>query len=135
MRQGCFRPVCQYFLPNSGGETPATSRHWNHDCGVGLSTNVEGHQLPSLGSFVRGKDVESGSWVYALSARAVLDDSFASLTLKRGLEAGRVSPADVPPGVLVGRVSVAEKDMAARAREDCARLEARIAALEAKRAK
>ena len=54
--------------------------------------------------------MESGSWVYALSARAVLNDSFASLTLKRGLEAGRVSPADVPPGVLVGRVSVAEKD-------------------------
>ena len=59
---------------------------------------------------MRGKDVESGSWVYALSARAVLDDSFASLTLKRNLEAGRVSTADVPPGVLVGRVSVAEKE-------------------------
>lgn len=75
-----------------------------------LSTKVEPHQLPSLGSFVRGKDVESGKWVYSLSARAVLDDSFANLTLKRNLEAGRVSAADVAPGVLVGRVSVADPD-------------------------
>ncbi|MGW4059305.1 aldehyde dehydrogenase family protein [Amycolatopsis sp. NPDC004747] len=73
-------------------------------------TNAEAHQLPSLGSFVRGKDVESGQWVYALSARAVLDDSFASLTLKRNLEAGRASPADVAPGVVVGRVAVAERE-------------------------
>ncbi len=72
--------------------------------------NIEAHEVPSLGSFVRGKDVESGQWVYSLSTRAVLDDSFASLTLKRKLEAGRISLADVPAGVVIGRVAVAEKD-------------------------
>lgn len=67
-------------------------------------------QIPSLGSFVRGKDVDSGQWVYVLATRAVLDDSFASLTLKRKLEAGRVAPADAPAGVIVGRVAVAEPE-------------------------
>lgn len=66
--------------------------------------------MPSLGSFVRGKDVESSRWVYTLSPRAVLDDSFASLTLKRRLESGAISPEDAPPGVVVGRVALAEKE-------------------------
>lgn len=64
---------------------------------------------------MRGKDVDSGQWVYALSARAVLDDSFASLTLKRNLEAGRVPLSEAPPGVIVGRVAVAEKETIADA--------------------
>ncbi|MFD4522989.1 aldehyde dehydrogenase family protein [Streptomyces sp. NPDC058470] len=59
---------------------------------------------------MRGKDVESGQWVYVLSTRAVLDDSFASLSLKRKLEAGRLSPDEAPAGVIVGRVAVAEKE-------------------------
>lgn len=57
---------------------------------------------------MRGKDVESGRWVYVLSPRAVLEDSFASLSLKRRLEAGRLSPDEAPEGVVVGRVAVAE---------------------------
>jgi acyl-CoA reductase-like NAD-dependent aldehyde dehydrogenase len=76
--------------------------------------NTETH-VPSLGSFVRGKDVDSSQWVYSLSTRAVLDDSFASLTLKRKLEAGRISLAEVPPGVVVGRVAVAEPETIADA--------------------
>lgn len=80
-----------------------------------MTANVEAHRIPSLGSYVRGKDVESGQWVYALSARTVLDDSFASLTLKRKLEAGTIPLADVPPGVVVGRVAVAEKETVADA--------------------
>jgi acyl-CoA reductase-like NAD-dependent aldehyde dehydrogenase len=68
------------------------------------------HRIPSLGSFVRGKDVDSSRWVYTLSSRAVLDDSFASLTLKRRLESGAISPDEVPPGVVVGRVALAEKE-------------------------
>jgi len=75
-----------------------------------MLTVNDSHRIPSLGSYVRGKDVESGKWVYALSPRAILDDSFASLTLKRKLECGELSPADVPDGVVVGRVAVAEKD-------------------------
>lgn len=80
-----------------------------------MTANVEAHQMPSLGSFVRGKDVESGQWVYALSSRAVLDDSFASLTVKRKLEAGTISLAEVPPDVIVGRVAVADKETIADA--------------------
>lgn len=76
-----------------------------------MSTNstYEGNQIPSLGSFVRGKDTETGKWVYAVSPRAVLDDSFATLTLKRRLESGAISLDEVPPGVVVGRVSLADR--------------------------
>lgn len=74
-----------------------------------MTVNTETH-IPSLGSFVRGKDIYSDQWVYTLATRAVLDDSFASLTLKRKLEAGRISLAEAPPGVIVGRVAVAEPE-------------------------
>jgi len=74
-----------------------------------LTPNVEAHGIPSLSSYVRGKDVESGQWVYALTPRAVLEDSFASLSLKRNLETGRLSPDEAPGGVVAGRVAVAEK--------------------------
>ena len=73
------------------------------------NSTEEGNPIPSLGSFVRGKDTESGNWVYATSPRAVLDDSFASLRLKRRLESGAISLDEVPPGVVVGRVSLADK--------------------------
>ncbi|MFE3325701.1 aldehyde dehydrogenase family protein [Streptomyces sp. NPDC059176] len=75
-----------------------------------MTLNDGAHRIPSLSSYVRGKDVESGQWVYVLSARAVLDDSFASLSLKRKLESGTLSPADAPEGVVVGRVAVAEPE-------------------------
>lgn len=74
-----------------------------------MTPNVEAHGIPSLSSYVRGKDVESGQWVYALTPRAVLEDSFASLSLKRNLETGRLSPDEAPGGVVAGRVAVAEK--------------------------
>lgn len=54
--------------------------------------------------------MESGQWVYVLSPHAVLDDSFASIRLKRKLESGGLSPAEAPEGVIVGRVAVAEKE-------------------------
>lgn len=93
---------------------PGSGRGRNPDCGVTLATHhLEAQPLPSLGSFVAGKDVESGQWVYALSPRAVLDDSFASLTLKRRLESGALAPEQAPPDVLVGRVAVAEKETVA----------------------
>jgi succinate-semialdehyde dehydrogenase/glutarate-semialdehyde dehydrogenase len=77
--------------------------------------NTEAHRVPSLGSFVRAKDVESGRWVYTLSMRALLNDSFASLTFKRKLEAGKISLAEVPPGVIIGRVALADKETVAEA--------------------
>lgn len=75
-----------------------------------LTANAEVCRVPSLGSYVRGKDIESGRWVYALSSRAVLDDAFASLTLKRRLEAATASLDEVAEGMLVGRVAVAEEE-------------------------
>jgi acyl-CoA reductase-like NAD-dependent aldehyde dehydrogenase len=80
-----------------------------------LTGNKEAHRIPSFGSFVRAKDVESGRWVYTLSMRALLNDSFTSLSFKRNLEAGKISPADVPSGVFVGRVAVADKETVADA--------------------
>lgn len=79
------------------------------------STDDDNHRIPSLGSFVHGKDVETGKWVYALSPRPVLDDSFASLTLKRRLESGAVAPEDVPPGIVAGRVALADEQTLAAA--------------------
>lgn len=73
------------------------------------SAAEESRLVPSLGSFVRGKDVETGKWVYTLSPRAVLDDSFASLTLKRRLESGAVLPDEVPQGIVAGRVALADE--------------------------
>lgn len=76
-----------------------------------VAANItETQRVPSLGSFVRGKDVESGKWVYSLRPRAVLDDSFASLTLKRRLESGVMSLDEAPPGVIAGRVALAEDE-------------------------
>ncbi|MFD1660495.1 aldehyde dehydrogenase family protein [Streptomyces caeni] len=56
-----------------------------------------------------GKLLESGEWVYSLSADALLDDVFASLRLKRNLERGKVSPDDVA-GVVIGRVAKADPE-------------------------
>ena len=89
--------------------------------GVVTASSVAAQQLSSLGSFVGGRDVESGQWVYALSARALLDDSFASLTLKRNLEAGRIAPEEAPPGVVIGRVSVATAEAVTESLERAAR--------------
>jgi succinate-semialdehyde dehydrogenase/glutarate-semialdehyde dehydrogenase len=91
---------------------PAAGNVRNEDCGVIVSVKViaETRQIPSLSSLVRGKDVASNRWVYTLSPRAVLDDSFASLTVKRRLESGAISLDEVPPGVVVGRVALADKE-------------------------
>lgn len=80
-----------------------------------MKGSIVTQRLGSFGSFVGGRDVESGRWVYALTARALLDDSFTSLTLKRNLEAGRVAPEEAPPGLLVGRVSLTSAEVAAEA--------------------
>ncbi|MGV9680333.1 aldehyde dehydrogenase family protein [Nocardia sp. NPDC003482] len=66
-------------------------------------------QVHSLSNYVCGRDVDSDKWVYTLAPRAVLDDSFATLKLKRRLERGETAISDVPPGVVVGRVAMADK--------------------------
>ncbi len=64
--------------------------------------------LLSYGSYIGGMNVDSQQWVYVLSARSVLDDSFASLTLKRRLDRGDLEPSAAVPGVVTGRVAVAD---------------------------
>lgn len=45
----------------------------------------------------------------------MLDDSFASMTLKRRLDAGEISMSDTAPGTVAGRVAIADIDTAASA--------------------
>lgn len=64
--------------------------------------------LPTYHSYVGGQDISSGSWVYVVSGRALLQDSFASLSVKRKLERGSLPPDDLPPAI-VGRVARADQ--------------------------
>ncbi|MFD5554663.1 aldehyde dehydrogenase family protein [Streptomyces sp. NPDC127068] len=73
-----------------------------------MSAQMRVHPFTSLGNFVGGKEIRGDRWIYALHPQALLDDAFASLTLKRRLESGRLSPVDVPEGTLVGRVALAD---------------------------
>lgn len=78
-----------------------------------MTLSAETGELVSFGSYVGGHDVPSERWVYALSTRALLNDSFASLTLKRNLERNNVIPDDIAPGVVVGRVALADRTVIA----------------------
>ncbi|MFI5778084.1 aldehyde dehydrogenase family protein [Nocardia sp. NPDC051570] len=78
-------------------------------------TTAQQTKAPTYGSYVGGEDIGGSSWVHVLSARAIFEDSFASLRLKRDLDRGAVALSSVPPGVVVGRVAVADETTAARA--------------------
>lgn len=71
-------------------------------------------RLPSYGSYIGGRDVIADRWVYVVEARALLDDAFASLTLKRRLERGQHDGRDLPPSI-VARVARADADHIGRA--------------------
>jgi acyl-CoA reductase-like NAD-dependent aldehyde dehydrogenase len=73
-------------------------------------------RLPTYLSHVGGRDVDSARHLYPVSARAVLDDVFATLTRKRGLERGEDLPTD---GVL-GRCALADEETVAAATEAAA---------------
>ncbi|WP_425508422.1 aldehyde dehydrogenase family protein [Streptomyces roseirectus] len=80
---------------------------------------------PTYLSYVDGKNIPSTEWIYVLDAAALLDDAFASLTLKRKLERGRW-PADraagsTLPATIVGRVAKAGRDTVVQALEAAAR--------------
>ena len=78
---------------------------------VKSDSRVADDDIVSYGNYIGGRNVVGDEWIYALSPRAVLDDSFASLALKRKLEQGDITPAEAPPGVVVGRVAVADNAM------------------------
>src|SRR5262245_41662205 len=60
--------------------------------------------VPTYLSWVGGAEVDSGRYLYTVTTRSLLDDVFASLTLKRDLEAGRPAHAG---DTVVGRCAVA----------------------------
>ncbi|WP_043809565.1 aldehyde dehydrogenase family protein [Rhodococcus triatomae] len=73
-----------------------------------MSLTKLGNEMLSYGNYVGGKDVESGNWVHVLSPRVVLDDSFSALRLKRELDRGTLAVEDTEPGLVVGRVALAD---------------------------
>lgn len=70
--------------------------------------------LRTYRSYIGGKDVDGDGWVYVVDARALLDDAFASLTLKRKLENGRIGTDNLPPSI-VARVARADRSAVAAA--------------------
>lgn len=69
----------------------------------------------TYGNYVGGEDIGSDKYVHVLSVRAMLDDSFQSLRLKRDLDRGTIDPATLEPGVVIGRVAVADDEVNRRA--------------------
>jgi acyl-CoA reductase-like NAD-dependent aldehyde dehydrogenase len=65
--------------------------------------------VPTYPSHVGGRDIDADRHVYTVSTRSILDDVFASLTLKRRLEQGALDPAAAGDSV-VGRCAVADAD-------------------------
>src|SRR6266508_4997926 len=65
-----------------------------------------GSAVPSYLSYIDGHDVDSGSYVYTVTTRSLLEDVFASFNLKRGLERGTLDPGAVTEDV-VGRCAMA----------------------------
>ncbi len=59
-------------------------------------------------SYVAGKDVDSARHVYGITARAVLEDTFGSLGLKRRLESGLGGQED--DARIAGRCALADKE-------------------------
>lgn len=78
-------------------------------------TTAQNTEVLTYGSYVGGKDIHGDSWVHVLSARAIFEDSFASLRLKRDLDRGAVTLSSVEPGAVVGRVAIADEATAALA--------------------
>lgn len=72
-------------------------------------------QLRSYRSYVAGEDVGSDEWVYVLSPRSLLDDAFASISLKRKLESTAGDPTGLIPDAIVGRVAKADSETVQRA--------------------
>ncbi len=61
----------------------------------------------SFGSLIDGHSTDTGEWVHVMSGAAMLGDSFATVSVKRQLDAGALSVDEVAAGTVVGRVSAA----------------------------
>lgn len=82
-------------------------------------SRTAGPELPTYLSHIGGSPVPSDDWVYVVDSAALLDDAFASLTLKRKLENGTVTPDGLPPSI-AGRVAHAGRPDVRRATEAAA---------------
>jgi acyl-CoA reductase-like NAD-dependent aldehyde dehydrogenase len=73
-------------------------------------------------AYIDGKDVDhpEGRYTHTVTARAVLEDTFSALALKRDLDTGRADPRSAGPAV-VGGCAVADEAMARQAVEAAAR--------------
>ncbi|GAB3461937.1 aldehyde dehydrogenase [Actinophytocola sediminis] len=74
-------------------------------------------RLPTYLSHVGGRDVDAPRHIYPVSTRAILDDVFATLTRKRGLERGE----DLPTTGVLGRCALADEQTVAAATAAAAR--------------
>lgn len=70
--------------------------------------------VPTYPSYVGGKEVDADRYVYTVTTRSILNDVFASLTLKRRLEQGVLDPAATDSSV-VGRCALADLDVVQQA--------------------
>ncbi|MEU6201630.1 aldehyde dehydrogenase [Streptomyces sp. NPDC047061] len=70
------------------------------------SVREEAVSLRSYRLHLNGEDVEGDGWVYTLTSRSLLEDTFTSISLKRALERDPNSDAAAHPYV-VGRCAVA----------------------------
>ncbi|MFB7635371.1 aldehyde dehydrogenase family protein [Streptomyces sp. NPDC056149] len=80
-----------------------------------------GGGLLTYTSLVDGKSVPSDQWVYVVDSDALLKDAFSSLTLKRKLESGRLTPEEAPGDSIVGRVARADSETVVQAVEAASR--------------
>lgn len=70
--------------------------------------------VPTYPSYVGGEDIDADRYVYTVTTRSILEDVFASLTMKRRLEQGILDPAEASASV-VGRCALADSDIVGRA--------------------
>lgn len=68
-----------------------------------------GKDIPTFLSYVNGKEIGGERYVYTVSTRSILEDVFASLTMKRRLEQGLLDPAEAGDQV-VGRCVLADEE-------------------------
>ncbi len=79
---------------------------------VGTSSTAQ--PVPTYLSYVDGREIASDHYLYTVTTASLLNDVFASLNLKRGLEQGTLD-AGTATGDVVGRCAIADADTVAAA--------------------
>ncbi|MGF0318053.1 aldehyde dehydrogenase family protein [Nocardia fluminea] len=62
----------------------------------------------SFGSYLAGTEISGSEWVHVPLPRALMDDSFSSLSLKRRLDTGEIVMDESHANLIVGRVALAD---------------------------